>query len=556
MRLLSYFFRSAPWQLGFSVLAGIFSGLGSVTLIVLINAAIGLDLPSRQDLAWYFAGLCLLVFMARTTASILVTRLGQKAVQDLRIAFSRRILAAPLQRLQTLGAPLLLANLTDDVAVVAHAFEWVPILCINSAIVGGVLLYVGWLSQAMLGVVVAMMALGILFFRLQARRGSSHLHAAREHGDVLFGHLRGLTSGIKELKLNRQRRDAFLSEGLEFTAANYCRDYTSGITAYILASNWGQTLFYLVIGSAVFVLPVYFEMDSNTLTGCTLALLYMMSPLTTVLDGIPTFIRAGIALGKMESLGKMFDAAPEALDAKTLPFPIAVSLELSQVTHQYHHEREERPFTLGPLSLTVAPNEVVFIVGGNGSGKTTLALLLVGLYVPETGDVRLNGKRITQNNREFYRQHFSVVFSDFYLFESLSGFDPEELDGRALEYLQRLQLDHKVKIENGQLSTLDLSQGQRKRLALLAAYLEDRPFYVFDEWAADQDPLFKDIFYTQIIPSLKARGKTVIVITHDDQYFHLADRCLKLENGKIAAMPARQASIIEPDIRWEAEVAL
>ncbi|BDI14299.1 hypothetical protein ANSO36C_01010 [Nostoc cf. commune SO-36] len=140
---------------------------------------------------------------------------------------------------------------------------------------------------------------------------------------------------------------------------------------------------------------------------------------------------------------------------------------------------------------------------------------------------------ISEENREWYRQHFSVVFSDFYLFEELLGLKNSDLDAQAKKYLKQLQLDHKVKVENGQLSTTSLSQGQRKRLALLTAYLEDRPIYLFDEWAADQDPVFKEIFYTQLLPELRSRGKTVLVISHDDHYFHLANRIIKLDYGQI-----------------------
>lgn len=154
--------------------------------------------------------------------------------------------------------------------------------------------------------------------------------------------------------------------------------------------------------------------------------------------------------------------------------------------------------------------------------------------MPEQGEIRLGEQCITDANREGYRQQFSAVFSDFYLFDSLLGFHGKELDAEARAYLARLQLDHKVRIENGEFSTLDLSQGQRKRLALLVAYLEDRPFYLFDEWAADQDPVFKKIFYTEILPALKAKDKTVVVISHDDNYFHVADRCLKIEDGTLS----------------------
>jgi putative ATP-binding cassette transporter len=208
-------------------------------------------------------------------------------------------------------------------------------------------------------------------------------------------------------------------------------------------------------------------------------------------------------------------------------------LDLVGVTHTYYREEDNGSFNLGPIDLTLRPGELVFLTGGNGSGKTTLAKLITGLYAPEAGEICVDGKPVTDELREDYRQCFSVVFSDFYLFESLLGIDGFELNSRARDYLVRLQLDRKVRVENKKPSTTDLSQGQRKRLALLTAYLEDRPIYLFDEWAADQDPLFKEVFYQHLLPELKARNKTVLVISHDDHYYHVADRLIKLDYGKI-----------------------
>jgi putative pyoverdin transport system ATP-binding/permease protein len=154
-------------------------------------------------------------------------------------------------------------------------------------------------------------------------------------------------------------------------------------------------------------------------------------------------------------------------------------------------------------------------------------------YVPDGGEIRLDGTLINDFNRELYRQLFSTVFADFYLFDRLVGLRLADVDKQAKMYLEQLQLTHKVVVKDGKLSITDLSQGQRKRLALLTAYLEDRPIYLFDEWAADQDPFFREIFYQQLLPELKQRGKAVLVISHDDRYFHLADRLLKLEYGQI-----------------------
>jgi len=209
------------------------------------------------------------------------------------------------------------------------------------------------------------------------------------------------------------------------------------------------------------------------------------------------------------------------------------TLELSGIQHAYRRENEEAEFSLGPIDLSIRSGELVFITGGNGSGKTTLAKLLVGLYIPQQGEIRLDGQPITDERRDDYRQLFSVVFSDFYLFENLLGLSDFNIDTRAQDYLVKLELDRSVEIKDRTLSTLDLSQGQRKRLALLTAYLEDRPIYLFDEWAADQDPQFKEIFYFELLGRLKAAGKTAIVISHDDRYYHVADRVIKLNYGLI-----------------------
>ena len=209
-------------------------------------------------------------------------------------------------------------------------------------------------------------------------------------------------------------------------------------------------------------------------------------------------------------------------------------MQFENITHAYTSEDQNAGFTLGPIDLSIEPGELVFVIGGNGSGKTTLAKVITGLYLPQSGHVRFNGQIVTERNQETYREHFTAVFSDFFLFENLLGLEHHSIDEQARDYLKQLRLDHKVTVTDGVLSTIDLSNGQRKRLALLTAYLEDRPVYLFDEWAADQDPVFKNFFYHHILPELKQRGKTVFVISHDDQYYGVADRLIKLDYGQIS----------------------
>ncbi len=289
-----------------------------------------------------------------------------------------------------------------------------------------------------------------------------------------------------------------------------------------------------LIGVLLFGLSGAEGAGQSVLTGYVLTTIYMMRPLGMMLRNVPLVARAQVALRHIERLGLALQAPADPVWPGPIDGPkVWASVVLREVTYTYYQAEEDRPFTLGPLTLGLHPGEVIFIVGGNGSGKTTLAKLLCGLYVPDDGEVCWDDQPVTDSSREAYLQLFSAVFADGYLFETLLGLHETPPSGRVQDYLTQLQLDHKVRVQQGVLSTTALSQGQRKRLVLLAAYLEDRPIYVFDEWAADQDPHFRSVFYTQLIPELQAAGKTVLVITHDTQYYHLADRLLRLDDGKL-----------------------
>jgi putative ATP-binding cassette transporter len=218
-------------------------------------------------------------------------------------------------------------------------------------------------------------------------------------------------------------------------------------------------------------------------------------------------------------------------------------LELDGVTFAYQADADGQAFTLGPIDLALRQGELVFIVGGNGSGKSTFVKVLSGLYRPQLGTIRLKGEAITDETSAWYRQHFSAIFSDFFLFDKLLGLQSPDLQERTDRYLVELELQDKVHVKDGVFSTTALSQGQRKRLALLTAFLEDRPIYIFDEWAADQDPHYREIFYRRLLPELRELGKMVVVISHDDRYYHLGDRVIKLEYGKLAEITARPSRL-------------
>lgn len=520
-----------------SMLGGLVAGAANAGFIAVINSALTAGSSERVRLLWIFAGLCLVLPTARFLSSYLLTRLVQAARVEIETQLSRKILSAPLRTLESAGSSRLLAALTEDVATIVTALGNVPVMLRLGAVVVGCLAYLAWLSTALFLVVCGALVLGAASYQLPKRAGRRHFRFSRELSDRLFRHFRGLTEGIKELKIHRPRRVAFAEEHLDRTARKRAHHRVAARTIFFLAESWSQLIAFLVLGLLVFFAPRLGRFESEVLTGYVLAFLYMLNPLEGLLNRLPILHQANVSVAKIRDLGLMLEEAREPelpeIAGCSGDGPAWDRLELVGVTHQYYNERDERSFTLGPVDLTLERGDCLFLVGGNGSGKTTLAKLLAGLYASEEGELRLDGETVPENELERVRRLFSAVFSDFYLFEDLMGISSGALADNAREYLMELQLEQKVSIEDGALSTIRLSQGQRKRLALLVAYLEDRPIYLFDEWAADQDPTFKEIFYLKLVPDLLRRGKTVVVITHDDKYFHVADRIVKLDSGRL-----------------------
>lgn len=530
--LLTLLLRYSARTVVAATLAGVLSGAANAVLLALANRAL------HQPRAWAdttlvtaFVGVCLMVPLLRAASSYLLGGLAQQMVTDIRRELGRKILGAPLARLEEVGIPRLFAVLTDDVSAIGAALRTLPLLFVQSAIVIGCLLYLGWLSPSALGLVLVLLSIGVATYRLPVSRGERYLAQQRELADRLWGDLESLTVGIKELKLHAPRREALIA-ALDATGNRVRSAAVASGTLFAWAAGWGQMVIFALVGTIAFALPLT-GVGIETLTGYALVLLYLMTPLEVILDALPTLARARVGFQKVDALGLTLAnvLTPSAANGAA-PDGAWRKLELVGVTHRYHREGEG-DFTLGPVTLALHPGEVVFVVGGNGSGKTTLAKLLLGLYAPEAGEVRVDGVAVTEATRDAYRQRFSAVFSDFYLFDRFLGMEGDRLDADAAGYLDKLQLAHKVSVTDGRLSTTSLSQGQRKRLALLTAFLEDRPIYLFDEWAADQDPVFKKVFYLEILPGLRARGKTVVAITHDEHFFGVAERVVKLADGRV-----------------------
>lgn len=532
--MLIYLIKRSRWLLLAASIASIVSGICGVLLVTQINAALTATDEGRAQLIWSFSAVVLGALICGVWSKLLFELLRLRAMAELRQFVSGRVMDAPMRLLEQLGAARVQSALADHVTDVARFFVSVPNILTNGVVVVGCLLYLAMLSSQVFLVAIGVIVLGSAGYLWAQRVAARHLDAASKEQDRLFGHFRALTEGAKELRQNRQKRDRFASAILGTSIHSVTRHRMRGMAIFEVAAGWGNFLIYAFIGLVLFVLVGEMPDKARVMTGFALVFVYMVTPLQSLLDWLPEANLARVSSARIEEVTQQMATQEAAVDPGTSHRFAAI--ELKGLKHRYYHEQSGDFFELGPIDLRFTPGEVVFLVGGNGSGKTTLAKLIVGLYPPESGELLLDGRPVNNDNRDHYRQLFSAVFSDFHLFDQLLEGGHAEIDEEGNRLIEKLHLQHKVKMVDGAFSTRELSQGQRKRLALIVAHLEDRPFLVFDEWAADQDPLFKQFFYNEVLPELRALGKAILVISHDDRYFHVGDRVVRLESGKIRSV--------------------
>lgn len=517
-----------------SITLGIIGGLSVTALLATVNRGLHSADGMGTGVVLAFAGLCLLALLSSIGADIGTNFVGQKVIAKLRKDLGAKVLAAPIEQIERYRTHRLIPVLTHDVDTISDfAFAFAP-LAISTTVILGCLGYLAVLSWPIFLMTLLAIGIGSAVQYVAQSKGIKGFYAARDAEDNLQKHYSAIAEGAKELRIHRPRRHAMHTRNIQGTADKICDTHIRSINIFVIAKSLGSMLFFVVIGLALTLQQFWPSSDPAVMSGFVLVLLYMKGPLENLIGNLPIISRAQIAFRRIADLSERF-SSPEPhllLDDADKTVPVMKHLELRNVQYAFPTVEGSEPFKLGPVNLSIEPGEILFIVGENGCGKTTLIKLLLGLYTPQQGEIRLNGLPVDALGLDDYRQMFTTIFADYFLFDDLVQND-KALPDDATQYLERLEIAHKVSVRDGALTTTDLSTGQRKRLALVNAWLDERPVLVFDEWAADQDPTFRRIFYTELLPDLKRLGKTIIVISHDDRYFDVADQLVRMQAGRV-----------------------
>lgn len=520
-------------------LAASLAGISNAVILSLVNdaATSGAGGQGFRPFVMICLAVALYVTCARHTFHR-TTAVIEKALQKLKLRLIDKIDQAELHEIEGIGTSVIYDRLTENISVISDSAGHIANVLQSLCIVVSASLYILVVSVPGFALLVLLTLVGVRLWSMQRAGVREQLDRAAGERVTFLEQLTDLLRGFKEVRFSR-RRSVDIRQDIGKTAENFRQ-------ATVIASNLfndnfilGQCVLFVLLVAVVFVLPQNITINNKTVTTLVGAVLFLWGPLGGVTGGVPQYIRSNRALvyigeleAKIEQAIRQHVPPENALDPWQGRFK---AIEVHNICFSYPPDAGGQTFSIGPMTLSITAGEVVFIVGGNGSGKSTFMKVLSGLYPASGGHMLVDGVRIRAENVAAYREMYSAIFSDFHLFSRLYGL--LDVDAQAVrDLLRQMQIEDKTSYEKGRFTKRDLSTGQRKRLAMIVALLEDRPIFLFDEWAADQDPEFRKYFYEELVPSLKRRGKTVLAVSHDDRYFHCADRVVVLDYGKIQAI--------------------
>lgn len=541
MQLLLLVWRQYRWPFIAVMALSLASAALGIGLIAFINVRLIEMVDTSLAVLPEFLGLLLLLMAVTLGSQLALTALGHHFVFRLRSEFIKRILDTQVERVEQLGSASLLAGLTSDVRAITIAFVRLPELVQGIILTFGSAAYLAWLSTKMLAVTALWIVITIWGGFLLVSRVYKHMAVLRETEDKLYNDYQTVLEGRKELTLNRERAEHIFNHLYIPDAREYRHHIIRADTFHLSAVNWSNIMMLGAIGLVFWMANSLGWADTNVAATYSLTLLFLRTPLLSAVGALPTLLSAQVAFNKLNK----FDLAPfKAEFPRPQAFPNWQTLELRNVMFRY----QDNAFSVGPVKLTIHRGELLFLIGGNGSGKSTLAMLLTGLYQPQSGEILLDGKALSAEKPEDYRKLFSAVFTDVWLFDHLLGPEGQQANPALVEkWLGQLQMSHKLELQDGKILNLKLSKGQKKRVALLLALAEERDIILLDEWAADQDPHFRREFYQVLLPLMKAMGKTIFAISHDDHYFIHADRLLEMRDGKLSELTGEERDAASRD---------
>ena len=538
----------------FCIVFGLVSSLWNIGLLGTINATLtGEEIPFAIIPVWQvFVLLLVLSLVTNKLFQNFMVRLSNDLSYDFGISIIEKLRFAAYEDYEAMGKEKVYTALQD--AQMVSSIPRTLIESFNSIIIVvscmGYLYYASWIGGLMLTLVFALI---VLFYVVRNKKIEKDFNVVRDMQNSYFRYINDLILGFKEIKMNSRRNDSLYQDYINANRSKTKDLLIENQNKYVNNNLVGTYSFYVVIGVSLFVLPMFFELEIQQVSAYIITLLYVLGPLGGLINLIPVYTNVKIAVERLEEFDHRLNSLSTIKvrhgDLSEINSEFE-SIVFEDVTYEYYSKKDQRTFQLGPINLEIRRGELMFIIGGNGSGKSTFVKLLTGIYKPTNGIIYLNGIPVSAKNYPYYRNQISAIFTDNYLFsENYDKIDFKNSSVSLKQYIDTMQLSEALRIDQERnVIESGLSKGQQKRLAMIYALMEKRQVCVFDEWAAEQDPVFRRYFYEVIIKDLQRDGKTVVIITHDDEFFHHTDRLIKLDYGKIVSNKVINKPELEPKI--------
>jgi len=520
------------------VLIGILSGLTSFLFLTVLNYLIGLLLTGgytsvNPAYIIVFSLVILSFIWSRKALTTRMIRLSQTTFWKIRSEILAIVLKADYEQMNKYKEKIQSALIYDVNTLTQGALNSIQFLT-SLVVVIACLIYMAVQSVPLFFVTLGIAIIGVGVYLLRVAKNNRQFQEARELEDGFMKYFNALLFGAKEIQLDAQKGKAIYDEKIIPIARKSYENNTKAFTGFLNNQMIGQVLFYALIASILVYFSVILAIEVTTTVNFLFILLYLLGALETIMVLLPGLMQARVSAKKVELLKNELlvtidPASKHYMNDSLVQFS---KINVNDLAYSYETKAQEESFEIGPINWELNAGEIAFIYGGNGSGKTTFVHSVLGLLKVQKGTIAVDDQLINDETGKHYKSLFSAVFNDFYLFDEFYG-NENFNKSKALELIQLFEMQGKVEMTEKGFSVTNLSTGQRKRLALIAAILEEKPIIVLDEWAADQDPYFRKKFYEEILPYLKNEGFTVLAITHDDRYYHCADKIYKMEFGKL-----------------------
>jgi cyclic peptide transporter len=522
-------------------LLGIVNSMVSSSLLLVINQTL-LKEPLVIMPGYNWLAFSILIGLAFTGSRIFqsrIIRLTKRNSNDLMLKTVDKLRHASYEDYEKLGNENVYTAMYDIAVISGIPRSLIVVFSSFFTVVCG-LIYMFLTSVTGAGLVVINIAILIYLYLSRNVELKKDLELTRKLDDTYFQHINDLLQGFQEMKMGTKRNDNLYKNHITKNRSDSKALGVKTSIAYLNNELIGNYGWYLLIGIILFLLPLATDINYAQITTFIVTILFLMNPIIGLVNILPTYTTYTIAVERLKGFEIKINSFNHCEKYNPEPSAEDISfekLEMVDVFYERSDRNGRRNFVLGPVNLKIQRGELVFVTGRNGSGKSTFVNLITGLYKPVAGAIYLNGHKISLDNYPYYRDHISAIFTKNYLFHhNYDGFAIKRSNVLLNEYIDLMQLNDVIHIHPDK-NHIDrnLSKGQQKRLALIYAMLEDRPIMVLDEWAAEQDPTFRRYFYHTVLRKLIESGKTIVCVTHDDDFYHLAERIIEMKDGRIAS---------------------